>query len=323
MTDAQDQTIAPRPAGRFPSTLRRLPPWWPLALCILLGTLAGAGYGVLKSPLYSATSYVVVAPTRPGDPATALGFAHAYGRVVTNSAVLADAQAATGVPEADLKSHVAAVTSPDAPMIEITGSDSRPDQSATIANEVARALAAYANASARSTDVRLNVLSKAPVPNSPTSPSGGITTAVGACAGLLLGCLIMLVRPGGRREEESRAAGSRPGPATATGTPVIPAAPKPAEQDQPAAQHQPPAQPKPAPQDQPAPPVRTPAPKTSAVNKPPAKPASAKPASAKPASARSASAKPASARPVSAAGKSPAHATVTAQAAEPASKGAR
>jgi capsular polysaccharide biosynthesis protein len=184
---------------RLPAVARRLPVWWPVALFALLGALSGAVYGLLKAPQYTATSYVVVAPARSGDPATVLGFAHAYGRVVTNSAVLADAQAATGTSADDLRERVQAVTSPDAPMIEIMGSDPRADRAATNVNEVARALTAYANASASSTGVRLSVLSKAPTPTYATSPSAGIATAVGFCAGGLLGSLVLLVRPGGRR----------------------------------------------------------------------------------------------------------------------------
>ncbi|MGP3948939.1 Wzz/FepE/Etk N-terminal domain-containing protein [Streptomyces sp. 7N604] len=192
------ENSAPRPRRRILAALRP-PAWWPLAVCVLLGTLCGAAYGVLKPPQYTATSYVVVATSRSADPATALGFAHAYGRVVTNSAVLADAQAATGIPASDLGARVQSITSPDAPMIEIVGRDTRAERAATNANEIARALTEYANASATSTGVRLSVLSKAPTPTAPTSPSARIATAVGACAGGLLGGLLLLVRPGGGR----------------------------------------------------------------------------------------------------------------------------
>ncbi|MFG2192378.1 lipopolysaccharide biosynthesis protein [Streptomyces sp. NPDC048639] len=201
------------PFDRLLALSRRLPPWWPLAVCVLLGTLAGLGYGAIRTPNYAATSYVVVNPERGADTATALGFAHAYGRVVTNAAVLADAQAATGIPANDLRNRVQAVTSPDAPMIEIVGSDARADKAASNANEVARALTAYANASATSTGVRLSVLSKAPTPTAPASPSIWIAGAVGACAGGLLGCLLLLVKPSGRRG--SAAVAPAPAPLTA------------------------------------------------------------------------------------------------------------
>ncbi|MET8682287.1 lipopolysaccharide biosynthesis protein [Streptomyces sp. NPDC004647] len=188
---------------RLASDALRLPVWWPLALSAVLGMLCGAAYGVLQTPQYTTTGYVVVAPEKAADPMTALGYAHAYGRVVTNSAVLGHAQEATGKPAAELRTHIQAATSPDAPMIEIIGSDTRAEQSATNANEVARALTEYANASANSTGVRLSVLSKAPVPDAPTSPSAMIAAAVGTCAGGLLGFLIVLVRPGSRSRKIS------------------------------------------------------------------------------------------------------------------------
>ncbi|MEV6314914.1 Wzz/FepE/Etk N-terminal domain-containing protein [Streptomyces sp. NPDC051776] len=200
---AAAQRPEPGPMDLILALGRRLPSWWPLALCLLLGTLAGLGYGAMKTPNYTATSYVVVNPERGAETATALGFAHAYGRVVSNAAVLADAQAATGIPANELRNRVQAVTSPEAPMIEIVGSDVRADKAATNANEVARALTAYANASAASTGVRLSVLSKAPTPTAPASPSIWIAGAVGACAGGLLGCLILLVKPSGRRGSAS------------------------------------------------------------------------------------------------------------------------
>ncbi|MFF3764195.1 lipopolysaccharide biosynthesis protein [Streptomyces sp. NPDC001922] len=199
----------PRTARRLssPSFLPRpLPIWAPVLLLALLGGLLGGVYGLVKAPRFTASSYVVVAPGKAADPATALGFAHAYGRVVTGGAVLDNAQTAAGVPAETLRKRVRALTSPEAPMIEIQGSDSRAEQAAVNANEVARALTSYANASAANTGVRLAVLSKALTPAAPTSPSARIAAGVGACAGGLLGCLVMLVQPGTRRRAADRPA---------------------------------------------------------------------------------------------------------------------
>ncbi|MGP4004512.1 lipopolysaccharide biosynthesis protein, partial [Streptomyces sp. 8N706] len=176
-----------------------LPLWWPVALFAVIGALFGTTYGVLKAPKYTATSYVVVAPGKSSDPVTALGFAHAYGRVVTKGAVLNNAQTAAGMTAEALRTSVQAVTSPDAPMIEINGSGLHADQAAANANEVARALTSYGNSSAAKTGVRLAVLSKALIPTAPSSPNAKIAGGVGACAGGLVGCLAMLVQPGSRR----------------------------------------------------------------------------------------------------------------------------
>ncbi|CAM5721360.1 hypothetical protein SFUMM280S_06592 [Streptomyces fumanus] len=82
---------AHRPAGaartrltsRIGARAGSLPPWSPLVAGVLVGALAGGGYGLLRTPQYTATSYVVAVPAKGTDPASALGYAQAYGRVAT------------------------------------------------------------------------------------------------------------------------------------------------------------------------------------------------------------------------------------------------
>ncbi|SEG47149.1 Capsular polysaccharide biosynthesis protein [Actinacidiphila yanglinensis] len=189
---------------------RALPRWLPVPLGIGIGLLGGLGYGLAATPQYAATGYVMVVPQKGTDATTALGFAQAYGRIVTGSAVLAGAQAATHTAAADLKGHVQAATSPDAPMISVTGSSSRARTAATIANGVARSLAATGNRDSASTGVRLLVFSPAAAPAAPSSPSATLSGAVGASAGGLLGALVLLVRP--RREDGEPARTALPAP---------------------------------------------------------------------------------------------------------------
>ncbi|CAL9566566.1 hypothetical protein SUDANB106_04762 [Streptomyces sp. enrichment culture] len=176
-----------------------LPAWWPLALGVLLGLVGGAAYGLLATPRYTATSYVVVVPGAGADSATALGFAQAYGRVATDSAVLAEARTAARMPVDELRTAVRSATSPDAPMVEITGTASSPGRAAAVSNAVANALTRTGNQAANSTGVQLSLFAPAFDPTEPASPSLPLSVAVGVCAGGLVGGLALLAAPRGRR----------------------------------------------------------------------------------------------------------------------------
>ncbi|WP_063890368.1 lipopolysaccharide biosynthesis protein [Streptomyces aurantiacus] len=192
-----------RPLFTRLAPLTRLPRWTVLPACAALGALAGGTYGLLHTPEYTATSYVVAVPQAKTDPATALGFAQAYGRVATQLAVLGDAQVAARVSPTELQNRVKVATSPDAPMISVAASATRPDDAATLANAVARALTTSADHTKRSTQVKLLPFSRAVEPTAPSTLSTPVTTLVGLCAGGLLGGLTLLVRP---------RAGARPAP---------------------------------------------------------------------------------------------------------------
>jgi capsular polysaccharide biosynthesis protein len=180
--------------------LSALPVWWPLALGLLLGLVGGTGYGLLATPRYTATSYVVAVPGAGVDAATALGFAQAYGRVATDRAVLTEARATAGMPVDELRAAVRSATSPDAPMVEITGTASSPDRAAAVSNAVANALTRTGNQAASSTGVQLSLFAPAFDPTEPASPSLPLSVAVGVCAGGLVGGLALLAAPRGRRD---------------------------------------------------------------------------------------------------------------------------
>ncbi|MFE9681743.1 lipopolysaccharide biosynthesis protein [Streptomyces sp. NPDC006285] len=192
---------------------RALPPWALLAAGVLLGGMLGSAYGGLRTPQYTATSYVIAVPTKQSDPAAALGFAQAYGRVATQLAVLGDAQVWAGVPVPTLRESVRTATSPDAPMVAVTATSTEPDLAADIANAVSRSLTRHANDSEDSTHVELLQFSRAIEPTEASSASAAVTGLVGASAGGLLGGLALLVRP--RRAPEPAPTASVPGPATA------------------------------------------------------------------------------------------------------------
>ncbi|MFD9575884.1 lipopolysaccharide biosynthesis protein [Streptomyces sp. NPDC059982] len=205
MADTADQK---KPAHRSHRGRRLLPPpaWWPLPACALLGLAAGGAYGVLKAPEYAATSYVVAVPNETTEPATALGFAQAYGRIATSSSTLAYAQPRAGIDARRLRTQVRTETSPDSPMIAVTGTSKSPSEAADIANAVADALTLTSNQAAKNTGVQLLLFNQAVAPSEPASPSAAVSGAVGLCAGGLLGGLWLLARPGRRRPQEEPAA---------------------------------------------------------------------------------------------------------------------
>ncbi|MEU6814937.1 lipopolysaccharide biosynthesis protein [Streptomyces sp. NPDC046860] len=200
--------------GRVPGS-RSLPPWSLVAAGVVAGGLIGGGYGLLKPPAYTATSYVIAVPAERSDTSTALGFAQAYGRVATQPAVLAQAQVRAGVPVATLSESVRTATSPDAPMVAVSATSTEAARAAAMANAVATALTEQAAASRKATGVELLLFSRAVRPAEPSSASAGVTTLVGAGAGGLLGGLALLVRPGRREEPDTVPAAPLPGPALA------------------------------------------------------------------------------------------------------------
>lgn len=210
----------PAPRGRRGHRVRgRLRP---LPACALLGLAAGGVYGVLKAPEYAATSYVVAVPDDTTEPATALGFAQAYARIATSNSTLAYAQPRAGLGVEQLRAQVRAETSPESPMIAITGTSRSASGAADIANAVADALSLTSNQAAKNTGVQLLLFNQAVAPTDPASPSAPLSGAVGLCAGGLIGGLWMLARPGrGRRQDGAAAAGAaHPEPGYVTSLPA-------------------------------------------------------------------------------------------------------
>ncbi|MFD0569636.1 lipopolysaccharide biosynthesis protein [Kitasatospora gansuensis] len=190
--------------------------WWPVALAVPLGAMAGAGYAVVSHPSYAANSYVVVVPQGPGEGATAVNFAQAYGRLAYQPQVLAGAAAETGRTINELAELVRGTTSPDAPVIEITGSGGKGTDAARAADAVAKSLIAFANTSTKETGVKLVPLAGAAVPDRPATPSAQLDVAVGAAGGLLLGALVLMTRRPKKAEADPGAPVETPSEQTVT-----------------------------------------------------------------------------------------------------------
>ncbi|MGA5703662.1 lipopolysaccharide biosynthesis protein [Peterkaempfera bronchialis] len=206
-------TTAPRrprrPRRPIHPAVRR---WWPLLLGVPLGAAAGGGYAMAAGPAYTAHAYLVAVPQENADSGAAVGFAQAYGRLVTQPQVLHLAAAAAGTSAEALADRVSGTTSPDAPMIEVSGTAATPQRAAGAADAVARALVTLADASTEATRMKLVTLASAVAPDRPATPVPGLDIAVGAASGLLLGGLLMATRQGTTAQADAAAAAALPLP---------------------------------------------------------------------------------------------------------------
>ncbi|MFI1248918.1 lipopolysaccharide biosynthesis protein [Streptomyces anulatus] len=194
MTDSSEQQrhVVVR---RLRTALARLPHWWPLPVSVLIGTASGLSYSALAADRYEATSYAMAVAEAETDPSAALGYAQSYGRLTTSDATLSYAQGAAGEPVRELRSHVRSETSPDSPMIAVTGTSEDRHKAADIANAVIEAVIVSSGHVSKDTGVKLIKFTHAMTPDQPVSPSVPLGGAVGAASGGLLGGLVLLVRP--------------------------------------------------------------------------------------------------------------------------------
>lgn len=199
--------------------------WWLIGLLTILGAFGGLGYGLMSDPVYTAKAYLIVVTGNPSD-STAVSYAQAYARIADQGAALnAAAAASNGTSSVDeLRRQVRASASRDAPVIELTGSASSASRAADVANLVADGLVTTANRHTADTRMGLTVLSAAIPPTGPTSPRLGLSVAVGAAVGLLLGGLALLAetdRSGANRNQARSAIVGRRRAANGTAAPDV------------------------------------------------------------------------------------------------------
>jgi capsular polysaccharide biosynthesis protein len=171
--------------------------WWLMVLLTALGAAAGFGYVQLSHPVYAAKAYVVVVAQNPGD-TTAVSYAQAFARIAGQGDTLNAALTASNgsASMAELRRAVQTSTSPDAPVIEVTGSAGSSRHAADLANLVANGLVTTGNGHTRDTRMKLILLSAAVPPADPASPQPVLDVAVGAAMGLLLGGLALVAGAG-------------------------------------------------------------------------------------------------------------------------------
>ncbi|MFC4054226.1 hypothetical protein ACFOY4_31420 [Actinomadura syzygii] len=154
---------------------------------VVAGFLGGLGYVLLVPATYTANAYVLVVNDARTDGPAAVNFAQTFGRLAPLPETLGYSAlplpaGAGGAP----RDHVRASTSPDTPLIELTGSAPTSRAAAAFANAAADALVRYGAAHRAETGVRVAPMSRAVPPGAPASPNPVLGVGVGTASGVLL-----------------------------------------------------------------------------------------------------------------------------------------
>ncbi|MEV5826009.1 Wzz/FepE/Etk N-terminal domain-containing protein [Spirillospora sp. NPDC052242] len=178
----------------------------------LVGLLGGAAYTLFTPPSYTATAFVLVVENENEQAGGgAVGYAQAYGRLAPLPETLAWSQRPLPkAPPGEVHEHVQASTSPDTPLIKLTGRAATARDAAAFANAAADALVRYGRSHSADTGVRVALMGVAQPPDAPTSPNPPLNIAVGTASGMLLAGLSAAVLNGqGRRRGLPDAARAR------------------------------------------------------------------------------------------------------------------
>ncbi|MFC7731997.1 hypothetical protein [Actinomadura keratinilytica] len=101
-----------------------------------------------------------------------------------------------GPPGANPTKHVQASTSPDTPLIQLTGSAHTADAAVAYANAAADALVRYSAVRSQETGVHAALMGAADRPTAPASPNLLLSLAIGTATGILLAGLLGTVASG-------------------------------------------------------------------------------------------------------------------------------
>jgi len=179
--------------------------WWPAIATAVLGALAGLLYGLIAPQTYTATAYVLVVATNPANDTSAVNYAQVYARLGRQSEVVgraADASRGTATVD-ELRRSVRTSASPDAPVIEVTGSAGTAQRAAILTNLVADGLVSNGDLQTGETRMNLVRLSPAYPPPAPSAPKPFLSLLIGAVVGFLVGALFVLTRPDRGRTVET------------------------------------------------------------------------------------------------------------------------
>jgi capsular exopolysaccharide synthesis family protein len=173
-----------------------------------MGVAAAAGFSLVKTPEYQATSKVFVSVQSSGsisDLNSGNTFAQSqvksYADVVRTPVVLQPVIAKLGLQtDADgLASQITASSPIDTVIVEITARDSSPRQAAEIANAVAASFEQTVSTliepdATGATPVKITLLQQALIPGAPSSPNVLLNICLGALVGLVAGVGLAVLR---------------------------------------------------------------------------------------------------------------------------------
>jgi capsular polysaccharide biosynthesis protein len=170
---------------------RLLRRWVVLALTVVLGGAAGVLWAKVTPPTYTASAVLVATTVQATGDNRQNSFAQAFARLVGQPDISTAAAENIRLPAEQARTAVQATTSPDTPLIELTGTADTPEKAAGLVNAVATAVVNVADTRQAETGVTLLMLTSAGAPTSPSSPKLAVDVAVGGAAGFLLGGLFV------------------------------------------------------------------------------------------------------------------------------------
>lgn len=125
--------------------------WWIVVVSVVVFVAIGAGIALLRTPVYTATSRLVVGRIDITAPGALSGYAVAtqslatgYSRTVSARPVAVRVAAKTGISVKDVQSHVTATPIPESPVFRVEATSPDADQAVELANASSRALIRYA-----------------------------------------------------------------------------------------------------------------------------------------------------------------------------------
>ncbi|MCU1648144.1 MAG: capsular polysaccharide biosynthesis protein [Nocardia sp.] len=177
--------------------------WWPSAVGVVLGCLAGVTLLLLSPKAYTATTTLFIGSPVSADSAGAYaGDLFGQQRAVSYSQLFTSDDLAAKVIDdlslklnpAELIAQVSAKQLPKTVLLEVSVTDASPQRAADIANAYASNFAAYVSrletpATSSQSVAKINVVRKATAPAKPSSPNALIDLGGGLAGGAALGGL--------------------------------------------------------------------------------------------------------------------------------------